>query len=107
MSANLFITSSEFIKSSAGIYWDETKADRLKALRGDQSMQTLADRTGVSRLLIRRLEKNLVSPTSRSGRPVIVGRETLEAICNGLSISLVDFLQIHEVTIPKDFSKTP
>lgn len=107
MSANLFITSSDFIKSVAGIYWDESKASRLKALRGDESMQVLADRIGVSRLLIRRLEKNLISPTNKSGKPTIVGRETLEAICNGLSISLVDFLQVHEVVSPKDFLKIP
>lgn len=105
MSANLFITSSDFIKSVAGIYWDESKASRLKALRGDESMQDLADRIGVSRLLIRRLEKNLISPTNKSGKPTIVGRKTLEAICNGLSISLVDFLQVHEVVIPKGYSK--
>lgn len=107
MSANLFVASSDLVASIAGVYWDESKASRLKALRGEESMQSLADRTGVSRLLIRRLEKNLISPTSKSGKPAIVGRETLEAICNGLSVSLVDFLQLHKITIPKDFPQTP
>ena len=60
MSTNLFITdTTDFI---ASIHWDRLKAIRLKALRGNDSMQTLAEKAGVSQQLIQRLEKNQVSP---------------------------------------------
>jgi DNA-binding Xre family transcriptional regulator len=103
MSANLFITST--IDWIDRIRWDESKANRLKALRGDDSVQSLADRTGISQQLINRLEKNQTSPTSRSGKPPTVAWETLEAMCTGLSVSVADFLQIQVVSVSKDFSK--
>ena len=104
MSTNLFITdTTEFI---ASIHWDRLKATRLKALRGNDSMQTLADRAGVSHQLIQRLEKNQVSPTSRSGKSPTVAWTTLEAICKGLSVSITDFLCIQTVQVSKDFRKT-
>ena len=104
MSTNLFITdTTDFI---ASIYWDRLKATRLKALRGDDSQETLADRAGVSQQLIQRLEKNQVSPTSRSGKSPTVAWATLEAICRGLSIPITDFLHIQVVRISKDSLKT-
>ena len=104
MSTNLFITdTTDFI---ASIHWDRLKATRLKALRGNDSMQTLADRAGVSHQLIQRLEKNQVSPTSRSGKSPTVAWTTLEAICKGLSVSITDFLCIQTVQVSKDFRKT-
>jgi DNA-binding Xre family transcriptional regulator len=105
MSANLFITST--IDWIDRIRWDESKANRLKALRGDDSVQSLADRTGISQQLINRLEKNQVSPTSLTGKPPTVAWETLKAICKGLSVSVEEFLWIQVVTVSKDFSKTP
>ena len=103
MSTNLFITdTTDFI---ASIYWDRLKATRLKALRGNDSMQTLADRAGVSHQLIQRLEKNQVSPTSRSGKSPTIAWTTLEAICKGLSVSITDFLHIQVVQVSKDFPK--
>ena len=104
MNTNLFITdTTDFI---ASIHWDRLKATRLKALRGNDSMQTLADRAGVSHQLIQRLEKNQVSPTSRSGKSPTVAWTTLEAICKGLSVSITDFLCIQTVQVSKDFRKT-
>ena len=104
MSTNLFITdTTDFI---ASIHWDRLKATRLKALRGNDSMQTLADRAGVSHQLIQRLEKNQISPTSRSGKSPTVAWTTLEAICKGLSVSITDFLCIQTVQVSKDFRKT-
>ena len=104
MNTNLFITpTTDFI---ASIHWDALKASRLKALRGDDSMQTLADRAGVSHQLIQRLEKNQVSPTSRSGKSPTIAWTTLEAICRGLSIPITDFLHIQVVQVSKDIPKT-
>ena len=104
MNTNLFITNTtDFI---ASIHWDRLNATRLNALRGDDSMQTLADRAGVSHQLIQRLEKNQVSPTSRSGKSPTVAWTTLEAICKGLSVSITDFLCIQTVQVSKDFRKT-
>ena len=104
MNTNLFITpTTDFI---ASIHWDRLKATRLKALRGNDSMQTLAEKAGVSQQLIQRLEKNQVSPTSRSGKSPTVAWTTLEAICRGLSVSITDFLCIQTVQVSKDFRKT-
>ena len=104
MNTNLFITpTTDFI---ASIHWDALKANRLKALRGDSSMQTLADRAGVSHQLIQRLEKNQVSPTSRSGKSPTVAWTTLEAICRGLSVSITDFLCIQVVQVSKESFET-
>ena len=103
MNTNLFITpTTDFI---ASIHWDISRANRLKALRGDDSMQALADRAGVSHQLIQRLEKNQVSPTSRSGKSPTVAWTTLEAICKGLSVSITDFLCIQTVQVQKIFPK--
>lgn len=104
VNTNLFITPTiDFI---ASIHWDALKASRLKDLRGDDSMQALADRAGVSHQLIQRLEKNQVSPTSRSGKSPTLTWTTLEAICRGLSVSTTDFLDIQVVRVSKDFPKT-
>ena len=104
MSTNLFITdTTDFI---ASIHWDRLKASRLKTLRGDDSMQTLAERAGVSHQLIQRLEKNQVSPASRSGKAPTVAWTTLEAICRGLSVSITDFLHIQVVQVSKESFKT-
>ena len=104
MSTNLFITpTTDFI---ASIHWDRLKATRLKALRGNDSMQTLADRAGVSHQLIQRLEKNQVSPTSRSGKSATVAWTTLEAICKGLSVPITDFLLIQVVQVSKESFET-
>lgn len=105
MNTNLFITPT--LDWVDRIRWDKSRADRLKALRGNDSVQSLADRTGISQQLINRLEKNQVSPTSRTGKPPTVAWETLEAICTGLSVSVAYFLQIQEVSVSKDFPKTP
>ena len=104
MSTNLFITdTTDFI---ASIHWDRLKAIQLKALRGNDSMQTLADRAGVSHQLIQRLEKNQVSPTSRSGKAPTVAWTTLEAICRGLSVPITDFLHIQVVRVSKESFET-
>ena len=104
MNTNLFITpTTDFI---ASIHWDVLKASRLKALRGDDSQQTLADRAGVSHQLIQRLEKNQVSPTSRSGKSPTVAWTTLEAICKGLSVPITDFLLIQVVQVSKESFET-
>ena len=104
MSTNLFITdTTDFI---ASIHWDRLKATRLKALRGNDSMQTLADRAGVSCQLIQRLEKNQISPTSRSGKSATVAWTTLEAICKGLSVPITDFLLIQVVQVSKESFET-
>lgn len=105
MNTNLFITHT--LDWVDRIRWDKSRADRLKALRGHDSVQSLADRTGISQQLINRLEKNQISPTSLTGKPPTVAWETLEAICKGLSVSVAHFLQIQEVSVSKDFSKTP
>lgn len=90
----------------ASIYWDSLKGQRLKALRGKESPKSLADRAGLSRQLIERLEKNQASSTTRSRKcPVVVWR-TLEALCGALSISVEDFLQVQSIRNPKDFSET-
>ena len=103
MNTNLFITpTTDFI---ASIHWDALKAGRLKALRGDDSQQALADRAGVSPQLIQRLEKNQVSPTSRLRKPPTVAWTTLEAICRGLSVPITDFLNIQVVQVSKDSLK--
>ena len=103
MSTNLFITdTTDFI---ASIHWDRPKASRLKALRGDDSMQTLAEKAGVSQQLIQRLEKNQISPASRLGKSPTVAWTTLEAICRGLSVPITDFLNIQVVQVSKDSLK--
>lgn len=104
MNTNLFITPTlDFIDR---VRWNKSRADRLKALRGDTSVQSFADRTGISQQLINRLERNQMSPTSRTGKPPTIAWDTLEAICAGLSMTVADFLQIHVVSISKDFPKT-
>jgi len=104
VNTNLFITpTTDFI---ASIHWDALKAGRLKALRGDNSQQTLADRAGVSHQLIQRLEKNQVSPASRSGKAPTVTWATLEAICRGLSVPITDFLHIQVVQVSKESFET-
>ena len=104
MSTNLFITdTTDFI---ASIHWDRLKATRLKALRGNDSMQTLAEKAGVSQQLIQRLEKNQVSSASRSGKAPTVAWATLEAICRGLSVPITDFLHIQVVQVSKESFKT-
>lgn len=105
MSTSLFITPT--LDWVDRVRWNKSRADRLKVLRGDDSVQSLADRTGISQQLINRLEKNQISPTSRTGKPPTVAWETLEAICKGLSVSVADFLQIQVVPVSKEFSKTP
>lgn len=105
MNTNLFITPT--LDWVDRVRWDNSKASRLKALRGDNSVQSLANRTGISQQLINRLEKNQISPTSRSGKPATVAWETLESICKGLSVSVEEFLWIQVVPVSKEFSKTP
>jgi DNA-binding Xre family transcriptional regulator len=103
-SESLFIMPPNLI---ASIYWDVSKGQRLKSLRGRESMQSLAKRAGVAWQLIQRLEKSLPNSSSKSGKPPTVTWETLESLCRALSVRVEDFLQIQTIRDPKNLSETP
>lgn len=91
----------------ASISWDATKAQRLKALRDKESCLSLANRSGLSRQYIQRLEKNQASSRTKQGNSLTVGWESLKSLCSALSISVEDFLQVQSIRNPKDFSENP
>lgn len=91
----------------ASIYWSSSKGLRLKALRGEESPQSLSSRAGLSRQFIERLERNQASSTTKSRKSPVVGWKALQSLCGALSISIEDFLQVQTIRNPKDFSERP
>jgi len=88
-------------KLIASIRWNKELGAKLKFLRGDESMQSLAKRALCAYQLIQHLERGEYPPLSGRNSPPSISLEKLEAICQALSISVEDFLGCPMVKIPQ------
>ncbi|MBO3463116.1 MAG: helix-turn-helix domain-containing protein [Aetokthonos hydrillicola CCALA 1050] len=85
----------------ASIRWNKELGTKLKALRGDESMQSLAKRAGCAYQLIQHLERGEYPEASGRNSPPSISLEKLEDICQALSISVENFLECPLVKIPQ------
>ncbi|MBW4674732.1 MAG: helix-turn-helix domain-containing protein [Desmonostoc geniculatum HA4340-LM1] len=85
----------------ASIRWNKQLGAKLKALRGGESMQSLAKRADCAYQLIQHLERGEYPETSQRNSPPTVSTEKLESICQALSISIEDFLECPLVKLPQ------
>jgi transcriptional regulator with XRE-family HTH domain len=85
----------------ASVWWTKEMGERLKILRGEESMASLAKRAGCSYQSIQHLERGEYTIEERKGLKPSVSWEKLEGICKALEISVEDFLQVQLVKNPK------
>ena len=90
----------------ASVWWTKEMGERLKILRGQESMASLAKRAGCSYQSIQHLERGEYTVDERKGLKPTVSWEKLEAICKALDISVEDFLQVQLVKNPKKVIQT-
>lgn len=86
----------------ASIRWNKELGIKLKLLRGEESMQSLAKRAGCAYQLIQHLERGEYPEASGRNSPPTVSTEKLEAVCDALSISVEDFLGCPLVKVPQE-----
>lgn len=86
----------------ASIRWNKELGIKLKLLRGQESMQSLAKRAGCAYQLIQHLERGEYPEASGRNSPPTVSTEKLEAVCDALSISVEDFLGCPLVKVPQE-----
>lgn len=86
----------------ASIRWNKELGIKLKLMRGEESMQSLAKRAGCAYQLIQHLERGEYPEASGRNSPPTVSTEKLEAICEALSISVENFLGCPLVKIPQE-----
>ncbi|WP_193200754.1 helix-turn-helix transcriptional regulator [Nostoc sp. MG11] len=85
----------------ASVWWTKEMGERLKLLRGEESMASLAKRAGCSYQSIQHLERGEYTVEERKGLKPSVSWEKLEGICKALEISVEDFLQVQLVKNPR------
>jgi transcriptional regulator with XRE-family HTH domain len=85
----------------ASIRWNKELGIKLKFLRGNESMQSLAKRANCAYQLIQHLERGEYPETSGRNSPPTISLEKLEAICHALSITIEDFLGCPLVKMPQ------
>ena len=85
----------------ASICWNKELGTKLKTLRGQESMQSLAKRAGCVYQLIQHLERGEYPPESGRNSPPTISLKKLEAICQALSIEVEDFLGCPLVKVPQ------
>ncbi|MBD2458767.1 helix-turn-helix transcriptional regulator [Nostoc sp. FACHB-87] len=86
----------------ASVWWTKEMGERLKILRGEESMASLAKRAGCSYQSIQHLERGEYTIEERKGLKPSVSWEKLEGICKALDITVEDFLQVQLVKNPKN-----
>ncbi|RUS94955.1 hypothetical protein DSM106972_092060 [Dulcicalothrix desertica PCC 7102] len=99
-SEELIIINKQLISS---IRWNKQLGAKLRAMRGKESMQSLAARAGCAYQLIQHLERGEYPSSIEKTTPPSVSMEKLEGICGALSTSVEDFLECPSVKIPPKF----
>ncbi len=99
-SEELMIIDKELI---ASIRWNKQLGVKLKAMRGKESMQSLAARSGCAYQLIQHLERGEYPDSSGRNTPPSVSMDKLEGICGALGTRVEDFLECPLVKIPPKF----
>jgi transcriptional regulator with XRE-family HTH domain len=87
-------------KIIASIRWNKQFGAKLKAMRGKESMQSLALRAGCTYQLIQHLERGEYPDSSERNSPPSVSMEKLEGICNAMNVSVEEFLECPLVKMP-------
>ncbi|MBW4512489.1 MAG: helix-turn-helix domain-containing protein [Scytonematopsis contorta HA4267-MV1] len=90
-------------KLIASVRWDKELGEKLRSMRGKESMQSLAKRAGCAYQLIQHLERGgYPEPKDDGNLPpqASVSMEKLEGICNALSIRVETFLKCPLVVVP-------
>lgn len=99
-SEELIIINKQLIGS---IRWNKQLGTKLRAMRGKETMQSLAARAGCAYQLIQHLERGEYPSSSERNIPLGISIEKLEGICGALNTSVEDFLECPSIKIPPKF----